>query len=318
MPRTGLAHTISPARPGEASFEALLTLVEHGRESIGARLLVDGAILLRGFEVETTERFAALVAALSGGSSLAGYAGGASPRSRLGSGKQPVYNSTEYPAHIALPLHNELSYTDHYPHRIYFFCLVAPEDGGETTLGDSRRILAAMPPRIRAQFETRGLRYIRILSRDAGSAYSWQHAFETKDPAAVEATCAAIGATPVWLADGTLRVSQNRPATATHPLTGDNVWFNQADGFHPSVLDPASYSEMLGLYGGEDRFRLNVTYGDGGQIEVADLEIVRAVLRSETVPHRWQEGDVLMLDNLLTAHGRAPFAGPRRIAVAMT
>ncbi|MFN2414368.1 MAG: TauD/TfdA family dioxygenase, partial [Pyrinomonadaceae bacterium] len=29
------------------------------------------------------------------------------------------------------------------------------------------------------------------------------------------------------------------------------------------------------------------------------------------------EGDVMMLDNFLSSHGREPFAGPRRILVAM-
>ncbi len=39
--------------------------------------------------------------------------------------------------------------------------------------------------------------------------------------------------------------------------------------------------------------------------------------QEETVPHRWQRGDVLVLDNLLAAHGRMPFSGARKIALAM-
>jgi hypothetical protein len=32
----------------------------------------------------------------------------------------------------------------------------------------------------------------------------------------------------------------------------------------------------------------------------------------------WQRGDILMLDNILAAHGRAPYEGPRKILVGMT
>jgi hypothetical protein len=109
-----------------------------------------------------------------------------------------------------------------------------------------------------------------------------------------------------------------RPATAHHPHTGEEVWFNQADGFHPSALLPDVYAAALAEVGSEDRFRLNVTYGDGSPIALETLEHIRAVLRAHSVPHRWQRGDVVVLDNLLAAHGRLPFSGPRKIALAMT
>jgi hypothetical protein len=48
------------------------------------------------------------------------------------------------------------------------------------------------------------------------------------------------------------------------------------------------------------------------------LSQVRAIIRRETRPHAWRKGNVLVLDNLLTAHGRLPFRGPRRIVTAMS
>jgi alpha-ketoglutarate-dependent taurine dioxygenase len=114
-----------------------------------------------------------------------------------------------------------------------------------------------------------------------------------------------------------LRLSQIRPAILTHPTTHEKVWFNQADGFHPSNLDAETYRALISLMS-EDEFRLNVFFGDGSPIDLETLGHIRAVLESETIPHRWQAGDVLILDNILAAHGRAPFTGARKIALAMT
>src|SRR4051812_34934604 len=108
---------------GGASFEALLDRVAAQKDFFSERLHRHGVILFRGFTVETPEQFATIVEALSPGRRLGEYRGGASPRSSLSAGALPVYNSTEYPPHVPLSLHNELSYSDAYPDRIYFFCM---------------------------------------------------------------------------------------------------------------------------------------------------------------------------------------------------
>jgi alpha-ketoglutarate-dependent taurine dioxygenase len=224
-----------------------------------------------------------------------------------------IYTSTEYPPHVGLSLHNELSYADVHPSRLFFCCLVAPEHGGETTLGDSRRILQRLDPAVAEAFRTRQVRYVRNLSPVRGGGYSWREAFGTDDPAEAGQVCARMGSAFEWRDGGVLRVSQTRPATAFHPVTGEEVWFNQADGFHPSGLPPELYGELTALAGSEDDLRLNAYYGDGSPIERAALEHVRAVLSEETVPHRWRAGDILVLDNFLAAHGRRPFSGPRHL-----
>jgi alpha-ketoglutarate-dependent taurine dioxygenase len=305
-------------RAGQNSFAALLERVEAERGEFDKALLNLGVLLIRGFAVETTDQFAELVSRLAGSKALREYRGGAAPRHALPGSKAPVYNSTEYPAHIELPLHNELSYSADYPERIAFLCLVEPGAGGETTYADSRRILRAMPPAVRSRFERLGLRYIRNLPPGQGSGYSWQDAFRSADPLVVEQRCTASGATVEWLPGDFLRIMQDRPAIAAHPQTGEGVWFNQADGFHPSALDEQSYRELQALYGSEDRFRLNVTFGDGSPIEAEALTAIRAVLRQESRLHAWRNGDVLVLDNMLAAHGRRPFTGGRRIATAIT
>ncbi|HEX8449736.1 MAG TPA: TauD/TfdA family dioxygenase [Allosphingosinicella sp.] len=313
-----LPFVVQPAANDDSSFHGLLRLAGEKESLLSELLLIHGAILLRGWAVSTCDQFAELVELLSGRRDLLRYRGGASPRRALSEGPRPVYNSTEYPPDMELSLHNELSYSSAQPDRIYFLCLAAPARGGETTLGDSRRILGAMPPEVRARFESKGLLYIRNLPSGAGSGYSWQDAFGTADRSEVERHCEAIGAEHEWLDGDLLRLTEARPATAVHPATGEQVWFNQADGFHPSALQPATYAELLAQCGTEDLFRLNVRFGDGTAIAPSDLTAIRQVIRRETRPHAWQAGDILMLDNLLAAHGRRAFSGERRIAVAMS
>ena len=297
-----------------AAIGDLVSRITEERAELSQTLLGPGVLLFRGWKVENVGDFMTVVRAFAGEQPLFGYAGGASPRSALGEGS---YSSTDYPPQVALSLHNELSYTDLYPRLLFFACLQAPASGGETTLGDSRRILRAIDVQVAERFRKRQVRYFRNLSPFRGGGYSWREAFETDDPDEAEARAIAMGGTVEWRPGEVLRLSQTRPATAMHPETGEEVWFNQADGFHPSALDRTSYAEALAFWGSENRFRLGVSYGDGGRINLRDLEEVRAAIRTETRPHRWRNGDVLVLDNLLVAHGRMPFTGPRKIVLAM-
>ena len=274
-----------------------------------------GALLFRNWGIGSLADFQQFVTLFSRTDVPFGYAGGASPRRSLD--EAGLYSSTEYPPEMTLALHNELSYADVWPRTLFFHCVEAAPVGGQTTLGDSRAILARLDPDVLGEFRSKGVRYIRNLSGAKGSGYGWQDAFETDDPAQAEAQCRRIGAEFEWAEGGILRMSQVRPATAFHPVTGEEVWFNQADGFHPSALAPAVYQAMLAECGSEDRFRLNATYGDGTPIPIEALEHIRSVLSAETQAHAWQPGDVIVLDNLLAAHGRAPFQGPRKIVLAM-
>ncbi len=94
------------------------------------------------------------------------------------------------------------------------------------------------------------------------------------------------------------------------------VWFNQAHLFHASSLAPALLETLMDIVGLEGLPR-NVYYGDGSSLEESALEEIRGVLAEAAVHFPWSRGDILMLDNMLTAHGRTPFEGERQVLVAM-
>jgi len=295
------------------SAGALEELCRARRDWLAGALLEHGALLLRGFGEAGAEGLSRFARTFSGREPL-DYTGGASPRVRLGGG---VYTSTEYPSRYTLSLHNELSYTYRWPAHLYFYCERPADAGGETPLGDSRAILRRLDPEVVARFRRKRVRYVRTLGGREGTGYSWQEAFETEDRAAVEAYCRAGGVAFEWRADGSLRLTEVRPATTFHPLTGEEVWFNQAEAFHPSALSAEDYAALT-AEGGEESLRLNATYGDGAPLEPAALAHIREVTRAAAVLVPLRAGDLLLLDNLLTCHGRMPYTGPRRILLAMT
>jgi hypothetical protein len=94
------------------------------------------------------------------------------------------------------------------------------------------------------------------------------------------------------------------------------VWFNQANLFHLSTLDEDMQDALVDAVGLENVPR-NVFYGDGEPLETEALAEIRGVLDRQRVVFPWLTGDVLMLDNMLTAHARDPFDGPRKVVVAM-
>lgn len=268
-----------------------------------------GGVLFRGFGVEGIDAFRAFAAGF--GHELLTYEFGSTPRSQLGGG---IYSSTEYPAHQRIPLHNEQAYTRDWPMKIWFHCAVAAEDGGETPIADSRAILSAMPSDIRDLFVSRGLMYVRNYGN--GLDVPWPQVFGTDDPAAVDAYCRAHGIVCEWKEDGALRTRQRCQAVARHPVTGALVWFNQAHLFHVSGLQPEVRDALLDVVDEVDLPR-NVYFGDGTPIADDLLDVVRAVLDAHMIMFPWQVGDVMMLDNMLTAHARSPFRGPRKVVVAM-
>lgn len=281
----------------------------NNRPMILSELLAHGGLLFRGFTVPSVAVFEQFIMAVAG--ALLEYSYRSTPRTQV-SGR--IYTSTEYPANQSIPMHNEMAYTRSWPMKIGFCCLIPAQEGGATPIADSRGVFRRIDPRIRERFAEKQVMYVR--NYGAGLDLPWQEVFQTEDKAEVEAYCRHAGIDFAWRGEDWLRTSQVCQAVATHPQTGEQLWFNQAHLFHVSAL-PDDVREVLLATFPESDLPRNTYYGDGTPIEPEVLAAIRDSYAQETISFAWQEGDIMLLDNMLVAHGRAPYVGPRKVVVGM-
>jgi alpha-ketoglutarate-dependent taurine dioxygenase len=233
------------------------------------------------------------------------------PREQMG---RSVYGSTPYPSNQTILFHNESSHLDRWPMKIWFYCVTAARSGGETPIVDCRRVYELLPPTIREQFAEKGLKYVRNYTE--GLDVHWSDFFHTTQREQLEQQCRERGIEWQWQKDNGLRTSKMRAAIARHSKTGATVFFNQMQLHHASCLEPAVRESLLSTFG-EEGLPRNVYYGDGTRIEDETMAQVGAVYEQAKVAFPWQEGDIMMLDNMLVAHGRNPFEGERKMVVAL-
>lgn len=294
-------------QPAQNDVDLIAWASDH-HEFVETELARHGALLFRGFDTHSVQRFEEFVAATSKGALP--YSERSSPRSQV-SGN--IYTSTDYPASEQIFLHNEQSYNLQFPLKIYFFCLVAPAEGGQTPIADTRHILAAIDPEIRDRFARHGYMYVRNFGH--GFGLSWQETFQTDRKSDVEDYCRQHQIVCEWHGER-LRTRQVRAAIATHPRTGEQAWFNHATFFHISTLASSIRERMLAELG-EENLPNNTYYGDGSRIEPEVMDHLRQAYLQEKIVFDWRQFDVLMMDNMLASHAREAFSGDRRVVAAL-
>lgn len=309
---SSLPLVVEPKVGASTSVDGLIELIEARRDWLDAQLAHHGGVLFRGFEVKVAEEFQRVALAVT--PELKPYVEGQSPRQKVNGN---VYTSTEYPPQYPITMHSELSYAKTPPNRILFYCNVQPQVGGETPIADCRRIYREMDADLRSKFESKGVLYVKNMHGDPqGLGKSWMEHFETSDRSIVEGYMRANEIDFEWAADNTLRTKALRPAVRQHAVTGETVWYNQANLWHVSNFEPRRREQLMRLCG-EANLPTHAYFGDGSPISDAELDQVRGVMNRVSVVFPWQQGDVLVLDNILSAHGRRPYQGPRKILVAM-
>ena len=225
-----------------------------------------------------------------------------------------VYSTTRWPHGIPMCPHHELSYRDWFPASMMFVCLSPPVLGGATVLVDSSTVLAALPASLVKRCEREGWMLVRTYNGDVGP--SWSQAFGIGDRHGVEDYCRAHSIDFEWRRGGQLRTRQRRPAVVRHPITGVRCWFNEIAYYSEWVFGPETAHELRDLLG-PDGLPATTCFGDGTPIGWDLISHIMQAYSANAVRQPWQSGDLLVVDNIRTAHGRDPYTGPREVLAAM-
>jgi amino acid adenylation domain-containing protein len=287
-----------------------LILDQWAKENVAwlkQKLTQTGALLLRGFHVPDIAAFREFANAFS--EDLMNYMDQSSPRTLVG---EKLYTSTDHPADQVIHMHNELSYSQTWPLQIMFHCVQPPEEGGETPVCDTRRILDLLSEKTKADFAEKGIMYTRNIRE--GFGLSWQDVYQTTSREVVEEYCKNHDIRYTWVNDNRLQISWNGPAILDHPVTGEKVWFNHGFFFNEFALD----NEIRKMVGNQDDLPFNTLYGDGTPIPEEVIREIGSAYAGTRKIFTWEKGDVLLLDNMLMSHGRNAFSGKRKIVVAMS
>jgi len=313
---------------GAGSFESLLAMLGERREELEALLRTSGGVLLRGWDVSDAASFEKVLRRL-GWELEPEYLMGTTPRNNVAG---HVFSSTEAPPDYPIFAHNEMSYLNTRPMLIAFYCAVAPRRYGETPVFDTRASLRELDPDVRRRLEERKVRYVRRLPYRRSFWQTvihrtWPETFLTDDRAEVERIAAANGVELRWRGDTLISEVVVDPIVR-HPETGEpslNVQLYHAANLALDIENLAArqgwvenhlmrIEAALGFRTG--RFPVEIRYGDGAPIPREDVVAIRTATWNNAVLFSWKRSDVLLLENLITAHARMNVEPPRKILAA--
>ena len=290
----------------EAQFDTIEATNEWIKANLSAleeELSTSGAVLFRGFPINSAETFDAFSAAFGYDSFT--YKESLSNAVRINFTER-VFTANEAPKEVEIFLHHEMAQTPISPDKLFFFCKSAADQGGATPICRSDQLFKALEaenPELAKSFEDKGLIYTTHMPSaddiNSGQGRSWASTLSVETKEQAEAKLAELGYTWEWQTDNSLK--------AITPTL-------------PAVLDLGSmkvfYNQLVAAYMGWKGVRENpssaLTFGDGSDIPKEGLERIAELSKKFTFDLQWQDGDVALLDNKITMHGRRPYSGERK------
>lgn len=297
-----------PLLRAEASGDARSWAAEQ-RDALRAVVAEHGSVLVRGLGLRDAAETADVFGVLA--TDLMAERESFAPRESYSEG---VYSSLKWPSNQQMCMHHEMSYTLEFPGLMLFACLSAPPVGGATSVSDASTVLAALPEDLVQRFERDGWMLTRNYNDEIGA--SFEAAFGTQDRSEVERYCRANGIEFAWQSDGGLRTRQRRSAVVRHPVTGERCWFNQVAFLNEWTLDPEIRDYLVEVYG-TDGLPFNTSFGNGDPVGAEVVQLLNEVYEAHTRREPWQAGDLMLVDNIRTAHSREAYEGSREILVGM-
>ncbi|HVX10473.1 MAG TPA: TauD/TfdA family dioxygenase [Pirellulales bacterium] len=294
--------------PAATPAETTSWLAAHCTQ-LGEQAARHGAILFRGFPLATADDFDAFVAAF--GWPNFPYDESLSNAVRLNRTPR-VFTANEAPPSVAIYLHHEMAQTPIYPSKLFFFCEQPAEQGGATPLCRSdilwRRLTDRLPDFANDCLH-KGVRYSNVMpsANDASSGMgrSWQSTLRSETQDQAEARLRALGYQWEWQDDGCLRATTPVLAAVRTLADGRKTFFNQliaaSRGWKDSRNDPAR----------------SITFGDGTPLDGGAALVAAEMADDMSFDLAWQRGDVVLVDNYVTMHGRRTFSGVRKVLASL-
>jgi hypothetical protein len=175
-------------------------------------------------------------------------------------------------------------------------------------------VLQDIPPGLIKKFKEKGVKYRRNLISNIGMP--WQEVFQTTDKSTVESICKKNNISYEFLSEDDVIIEWVKPAVYKHPVSMRETWFN-----HVFFFNKFSRYEELGLQPTDflpaEYLASETFFGDGTDISYQEYLDIKNAYDKNKVIFPYEKGDILFLDNMLTAHGRNPYKGDRTIATAI-
>ena len=295
----------------ESQFD-IVSWIERNKAFIQASILDYGAILFRGFNIDSVKRFEALAEACTSNDWVE-YIEATSPRSQV---ESKTSTSTDYDKAYKIFPHNEKSYSADWPRYVFFYCQTPASSQGCTPLVDCRRVYQSIPNNIKERFSRDKLMYVRQFSSYMG--IPWQKAFNVENQEELEVYCRNNHIDNIeWKEDGTPKLTYIRNTAIKHPQTNESCWFNHGVFFNVHAMEKKLKDMFLSAFS-EDELPYNTYYGSGERIDKNTIETISDIYYKNSVSIPYEKNDVIFVDNILVAHGREPFEGDRKVLVTMT
>jgi alpha-ketoglutarate-dependent taurine dioxygenase len=292
-----------------ATLDGAIAWIAEHRRPLCDQAALHGAILFRGFPLAGPEDFDRFVAAFD----LPNFPYEESLSNAVRVVKTPrVFTANEAPPTVTIFLHHEMAQTPVYPSKLFFFCEQPAESGGATPLCRSDVLwdrLRAECPDFARNCESKGLKYSNVMPSqndpNSGMGRSWQSTLRASTTKEAEKRLQSLGYSWTWLDDGCLRATTPVLPAVRRLADGRTSFFNQLiaafQGWKDERNDPSTA----------------ITFGDGTPLDRDAVNVATRLGEELSFDVPWQRGDVALVDNYVTMHGRRAFTGTRKVLASL-
>ncbi|KAL2862214.1 uncharacterized protein BJX67DRAFT_391485 [Aspergillus lucknowensis] len=322
-PNTQLPLALKPSPDSSVTLDAAISTIKHLQrtKTLTTLLARHGTLLFRGLPITSAADFSAFAHAF--GYKPHEIIGIVVDRPLLAPNVAPA---NEAPKEVRIYNHNESPQVPHAPEYIFFYAQKAPTVGGETPISSSLELFARAQREIPEFIDLlveKGIqsRVTYKTQRQYVGGSTLRQAFgkeildgddEETQRRKIEAQIARYGrgeyTTFEWGVDGEdgarqLVLTHQLPVVRTQPGTNLPTLFTGLAAYYRNTVEAQKRS------GAGRKNVAQQCFGDGTPIPEEYLAALARITEEIRVLHRWEEGDVLVYDNIIAQHGREPWEG---------